>query len=117
MKKMRSLKRNQSLVYYAEYGGKVPIYDENGFPTGDEEVIYSDPKPLWVHVTAAQGNAYSSIFGTAVDYTKKLGPVEEDLDIDENTILWVDTSDTTADYDYIVTRVAKGLNATHYAIK
>ena len=115
---MRSLKRNQSLVYYAEYGGDAPILDEEGYDTGEKEPIYGTPKPLWIHVSAAKGNAYTSIFGSVVDYTKVLGPADDmTLPVDEQSIFWIDTSDTSGDHDYIVKRVAKGLNAIHYAVQ
>lgn len=115
---VRSLKRNQSLVYYAEYGGEIPILDEDGYDTGEKEPIYDTPKPLRIHVSAAKGNAYTSIFGSVVDYTKVLGPADDmTLPINEQTVFWIDTSDTSAPHDYIVKRVAKGLNAIHYAVQ
>ena len=115
---VRSLKRNQSLVYYAEYGGEVPILDSEGYDTGEKEPIYDTPKTLWIHVSAAKGNVYTSMFGDVVDYTKILGPADDmTLPINEKTIFWIDTSDTTGDHDYIVKRVAKGLNAIHYAVQ
>lgn len=113
---MRSLKRNQRLIHYAEYGGKVPVLDEDGYETGEEEPIFGDPKPLWINVSAAKGNAYTSIFGDVADYTHVLGPADPGVPIDEQSAIWIDAN-TDEQPDYRVTRIAKGLNATHYAVK
>ena len=45
--------------------------------------------------------------------------ITDDMDcpIDERSILWIDSLDTSQPHDYIVRKVAKGLNSIMYAVR
>ena len=49
---MRLLRRNKQTIYYALYEGKKPLTDEYGNPTGEYEVLYSEPVLLKINVSA-----------------------------------------------------------------
>ena len=45
--------------------------------------------------------------------------ITDDMDcpIEESSILWIDNLDTEKPHDYIVRKVAKGLNSIMYAVR
>lgn len=113
---MRSLKRNQSVVYYKEYGGKVPIFDDEGNETNESEPIYGSVKTLYAHKSKPNGEVHREIFGTIEGYDVVLGPIDDlTLPIDEHTIFWVDNLD--GEHDYVVKYVHRGLNQLFIAVK
>ena len=105
---MRSLKRNQKHVYFAEYGGMAPILDDEGYSTGEKEPIYGKPKQIRITVSPPKGSVYSQPFGDLVDYTSVL-TTTDNLPVDEQTVWWVD-ADPREQHDYVTKRVAKSLN-------
>lgn len=119
---MRSLERNKRLIHYALYTGKTPVVDEYGNLTGDYEPTYASPEKLRISVSAAKGKYSTMQFGGLEMYDKVMVTSDMDCPISETTILWVDKSPLDSKgkvnaYDYVVTRVAKGLNSISYAIK
>lgn len=113
---MRNLLRNCQKVYYSLYEGKEMNVDENGNKTGTYAPKYSEIYSCELSVSPAQGTSDIRDFGEFSDYDKTLSTTEE-LPIDELTRMWIDEVDTTKPHDYIVKKVAKGLNQYKYAIK
>lgn len=114
---MRLLERNLSPFAYALYLGKQPIVDENGFETGEYEVTYSDPVTIKANISPARGEASTRQFGDSENYDKVIVTDNVALPIDINSILWVDSLDTSKPHDYIVRKVAKSLNSVSYAVQ
>lgn len=120
---MRLLKRNQIPFWYCLYKGKQPIYDADGYDTGETALTYAEPVKVKAHITAASGDVTYEQFGIGVVYDKVVQLDGTDWDIDEQTVLFVD-KDPPATFDaqnvpcdYTVTRVSKSLNFTSLAIK
>lgn len=113
---MRTLERNKQTIYYALYEGKEPLTDEYGNPTGEYEVLYSEPVLLKINVSAARGEYETRLFGDMENYDKVLVTDDLSLPITEASILWIDSLDTTKPHDYIVKKVAKSLNTISYAV-
>ncbi|MFV0552929.1 MAG: hypothetical protein ACK5L6_13565 [Anaerorhabdus sp.] len=113
---MRTLKRNQLPFHYALYEGKQPITDEWGNQTGEYEIIHSTPVKAFANISPAIGESESRQFGENLSYDKVI-VFAENLPIDEFSILWVDTDDTSQAHDYVVKKVAKSLNSTSIAIE
>ena len=111
---MRDLKKNQIEIWYSLYQGKEPIL-KDGFETGQSKEIYTDPVSIKVSVAPATGTSEAELFGASVKYDRVLSTVM-DLPIDEYTRLWVETTPDDGKHDYIVKRVAKGLNQNLWAI-
>lgn len=101
-------------VYYALLTGIEEVKDDNGYFTGEKKPIYGKPQKIKISVSPNRGNDYVDAFGTNTQYDRVM-VTHKDLPIDEKTVLWIDNP-ITADYDYIVTRKAKSLNYTSYAI-
>lgn len=120
---MRCLTRNKRKFYYASYIGETEITDEYGNVTGEYRVSYSDPIKSFGNISAAQGEMQNRQFGESESYDKVIVLGDSDTPIDEYSILWVDTlphlnEDGTTDtpHDYVVKKVARGLNGVSIAI-
>lgn len=120
---MRTLLRNKTRFYYASYIGETEITDEHGNVTGEYEVSYSKPIETFGNISAAQGEMQNRQFGESERYDKVIVLDDRDASINEHSILWVDTlphlnedGSTDTPYDYVVRRVARGLNGVSIAI-
>lgn len=114
---MRSLLRNKVKFTYKNYLGKEYLVDDEGFNTGETVLTFSNPIEVWANISPATGITNTEIFGNLTDYDKVIVTTDIWLDIDENSILWLDTDygpDTP--HDYIVKRVSKGLNGIAIAV-
>lgn len=122
---MRSLRRNKQHLYYATYDKKIPVTDENGDFTGDEETGYSVPVSFYANISPAKGSIQEEVFGKNLDYSRTVVTCDMTLPIDEFSRIWIDTkpvlkADGTTDgdsADYSVVQVARGLNSVSYALK
>lgn len=120
---MKMMNRNKSDFYYSLYKGKNPITDEYGNRTGEYEILRENPQKYSANISAAKGEISTRQFGENESYDKVIVMDDKAPNIDEYTVLWVDTlpeikSDSTTDtpYDYIVKKVAKSLNSVSIAI-
>ena len=120
---MRCMIRNLRVFYYSVYKDKNEITDEYGNKTGEYEVIYSEPIKCKGNISSAQGEMQSRQFGDSESYDKVIVLDNVNIQINEHSILWVDTlpiikEDGTTDtsHDYIVKKVARSLNSVSIAI-
>lgn len=120
---MRNLKKNETKLWYSNYGKGNPILDENGDETGDYDSGYGSPVSFFATLSASKGNAYADVFGTNLDYTRTLSTVQK-LPIKEESLIWVSEpvmkADGTVDEesaDYTVAGIADGLNGIVVALK
>ena len=75
---MRTLKRNQRKIYYATLIKGEPVTDAWGNETGEYNMVYSDPSPIRINVSAAQGRLETRQFGQMENYDRTL--ITDDLD-------------------------------------
>ena len=118
---MRLMRRNLSLIHYCLYEGKASLLDEDGYETGEDQLIYQPPVKLLCSVSPATGYAQVNMFGNLESYDKVLITDDMSCPIDENTVLFVDKKPEfhargVPVFDYRVRRVAKSLNCISYAI-
>lgn len=120
---MRILNRNKVTFYYALYEGRASIKDEWGNETGEYKTQYSKPQTYKANVSSAKGEISTRQFGETETYDKVITMDIDAPDIDEYSILWVDSmpvldedGNTTTPHDYIVRKVAKSLNVITLAI-
>lgn len=114
---MRLLDRNKRDFYYALYTGYGMLKDNQNNFTGERGAIYSPPVLCSGNITPAKGNAYTALFGIALDYDRVIQLEGNAWDIDEQSVLWIDETDTEKPYDYKVLRKAVSLNHTTLAVK
>ena len=102
--------RNKRPVTYKNYVSTEYVTDTSGNKTGRKEVVYSDPKIMYVSVSTPTGNAVLEMFGTNENYDKVI-VADGRLDISENSILWVDVSyDTDVPFDYTISKIVRNHN-------
>lgn len=115
---MKTQKRNQTTIYYANYVSQddVTVLDEYGNPlkTGEQAITYTEPESIDLVVSPATGRTAEEMFGDLQGYDRIL-VTESGCEIDENSILWIEAS-INDPHDYIVKKVARSLNFVMYAI-
>lgn len=128
---MRCMNRNKVRFFYALYEGREFITDEYGNVTGEYEVKYGSPMEYYANISAAMGETQTRQFGESVSYDKIIVMDNDAPPIDEYSVLWIDSvpqlnedgslalnsqEETITPYDYIVKKVAKGLNSVSIAV-
>ena len=120
---MRCMVRNQSKFYYALYIDSTETIDEYGNSTGEYEVSHGNPIKAFGNVSSARGETQVRQFGESESYDKVIVLDNPNIPINEYSILWVDThphlnddGTTETPHDYVVKRVARGLNSLSIAI-
>ena len=128
---MRTLKRNQTPIWYAQYQRQVELTDADGNYTGEQVAIYGPPSMMMANVSPTTGQSYAESFGYLKDYDRVIMTDWMECPIDENTVLWYDkepetipapggnpgdTVKSSTGFNYIVRRVAKSLNSIAIAI-
>lgn len=120
---MKCLERNKQTFYYSLYESKEAIKDEYGNVTGEYEIIRGNPQMARANISAAKGEVDSNQFGENLAYDRVVIMEDADTDIDEYTVMWVDTMPTLDEsgatdtpYDYIVKKVARSINSVSIAI-
>ena len=114
---MRTQVINRTPFYYALYSGKTAKTDEEGFYTGEDDPEYGEPVLYRRgNISPATGMSNTEQFGNLENYDKVIVTSDMSCPIDENTVLWIDETDTSKPHDYIVKRVAKSINGISIAV-
>ena len=120
---MRTLHRNKTRIFYANYRDKIPLRDEYGNLTGEYKISYDTPVEVKANVSAARGEATTRQFGDDESYDRVIVLDDPRLPIAATSILWIDTLPEIADdgstntpHDYIVKQVAVSLNSVSIAV-
>jgi hypothetical protein len=115
---MKTLKRNQTTIYYANYieADDLTVTDEYGNPlkSGEKGASYSEPTAIDLVVSPASGRTMEEMFGDLSNYDRVL-MTEKGCEINEHSRLWIDVP-ITEPHDYIVKRAARSLNFVAYAV-
>ena len=120
---MRTLERNKTRIYYANFRTKNPIRDEYGNLTGEYDIVYDNPVEIKANVSAARGESTTRQFGEDEGYDRVIVMDDPNAPITVSSILWIDTlpvinadGSTDTPYDYIVKQVAPSLNSVSIAV-
>lgn len=109
---MRCLARNRRKIYYALCTG----YSEND--DHEEQPVYGAPQELQIRVGRGTGGVYNDAFGKRITRERKLVTTQTDLPIDENTVFWIDTDDTSKPHDHVMAAPPSvGLTEVVYHLK
>lgn len=128
---MRTLRRNQTKLYYSLYNGKTPVYQQddegNKYETGDFEYTYAAPIEFQGNIaTSGNGDAYMAEYGLDLsDYNATLVVGKDVLPLVEGSLIWQNTPPTVDDRgyavkesaDYTVIKVSKGLDSDKFVLK
>ena len=120
---MRTLARNKTRIFYANYRDKIPLEDEYGNLTGEYEVTRENPVAVMANISAARGESTTRQFGEDVRYDRIIVLDDPAFPIAETSVLWIDTppeiakdGTTKTPHDYIVKQVAPSLNSVSIAV-
>lgn len=120
---MRTLRRNKTEFWYANYLGKEEIL-KDGKRTGQFKVKYSNPIKTAENISAARGSSDDALFGIQTDYDRTITSCSKDFDLSESSVLWVEKrpeididGSTDTPWDYVVVKVARSINSVTAAIR
>lgn len=103
--------RNKRQIAYKNYVRTDYDVDSNNRKTGNKTVVYSSAKFMYGTVSTPTGNAVLEMFGTNENYDKVVVVDMPDIDISENSVLWLDREMVTGnEFDYVVRRVIRNHN-------
>lgn len=112
--------RNTKPIFYALYGDKIPVLDEDGYETGDYTVGYATPVQIDANVVSKHSTVAREYFGEQFEYHKVI-LVEKDVPIKEDTAIWIDTDnpieDSSIKHNYQVAGIADSLHYNAIAVK
>lgn len=108
---MRSLMRNRRAVVYKNYVRTEYEEDSSGRKTGHRITVYGEAQTVYGTVSAPTGSASLQMFGTDENYSKTLVLDKSDIEITENSVMWVDKPYVEGEaHDYIVRKVVRNHN-------
>ena len=120
---MRTLTRNKTRIFYANYRSKIPIRDDYGNLTGEYDIVYDNPVEIKANVSAARGESTTRQFGEDEGYDRVIVMDDPMTPINASSVFWIDTApeinedgSTDTPYDYIVKQVAPSLNSVSIAV-
>lgn len=103
--------RNKRPIYYKNYVSTEYKEDSQGRKTGKRKVTYTDLKTVYGTVSTPTGNAILEMFGTDESYDKVVVLDMPSIDINENSILWLDVKyGEDVAHDYVVKRIVRNHN-------
>lgn len=130
---MQTMKINKQPFYYATYMGKQVTVDEYGNETGEYKLFYNPPILSEANISAGKGEVEIKAFGESLDYDKVIVMGKRaGMMIQESTRLWIDTlpavdehgeiitnddGEVETPHDYIVKKIATGINMKQIAIR
>ena len=109
------LERLKSTLYWQNFAGYVDKTDEYGNILGTVPE-YGETQMARVNISAAKGAAEQEMFGALVAYDRTIA-FKHTLDINENSIVWLDGAKPPQPYNYIVKRKSVSNNYTVLALQ
>lgn len=91
------VKREKRLTMSGEYLGEYPVYGETQY--------------IRANISVVTGGAEQELFGNLLEYDRII-KVRYDVDIDENSLVWLDGIEPPAAHNYIVKKKAVSGNYT-----
>lgn len=105
------------MVFYKLYEGCEDIKDRYGNLTGTKLPIYGTLKNAMLCISPSNGTYEVEQFGSLKNYDRVMTTSDTTLDINEDSILWIDNQDTSKPHDYIVKKRALWKNSILFAIQ
>ena len=131
--------RNDTDFWYCQYDPttEYKVLDSYGNETGEIVPAYGAAVPAYANISPAVGVAQTELFGALESYDKVIVTRDMECPITEQSVLFIDkqpewvniptyaiANNTVANvtyqvpaYDYIVKRVARGLDSISYAVR
>lgn len=114
---MRTLEINKIDIWYVNPSEKVDVIDDDGYFTGETNIIFGEPKSTRLMLYPASGDIVERLFGT--DTSIDMIATSTNLVLEEGTLLFlsepIDNFEET--YDYKLSKILKSLNNYQYGLK
>lgn len=109
------LERLKQTLYWQNFDGYKDEYDLAGnilgtFPS------YGETKSARAHISAAKGAAEQEMFGNLLEYDRTVA-VKFQIDMNENSVVWLDGAKPPEPHNYIVVRKSQSGNYIVLALK
>ncbi len=114
---MRTLRRNQELLWVVDPVGKIPKLDRDGYPTGEFTVEYSTPKQIRLALYPSLGDVVRKMFGEDMDIAYLSLADSEILTKDSLLFYTKPTEKFDTTYDLKVKVIKKSLNHWNYGLE
>ena len=113
---MRTLKLNQTKLWYVEALGEVDVVDSEGNYTGEKDITYTAPKVIHLHLYPASGDIIDKSFGRDVELDMV---TNSNVELNQTSLFFLDEPvDNFANtYTYKITAINKSLNTYQYGLK
>lgn len=112
---MRTLKKNQQVLYYANPIEMTEICDGE-YRTGEYTVVYGEPVRAKMNISPEHGVFEMTQYGSQPKITRTLIPDRVDVSITAQTVFWIDIP-PTENHNYVVESMPKSLNSLKITVK
>lgn len=109
------LERAKRTLYWQNFMGFVDEYDSEGQFIGTFSK-YSETQTARASISAAKGAAEQEMFGNLLEYDRTVA-TKFPLDMNENSLVWLDGEKPPDPHNYIVARKSQSGNYTVFALK
>ena len=105
---MRMNNRNKQTLWYAPYLQTSVSTDSEGFENGTY-AVYGEAMKLEANISPARGAVVAQQFGDDDQYDNVIAIEDQDIPIDEHTVIWIGANPQTEPWTHIVRKVARSL--------
>ena len=109
------LDRLKHTFYWQNFSGYEDKYDEYGQFRG-KFPKYGETLSARANISAARGTAEQEMFGNLLEYDRVIA-VRFPIDMDENSLVWLDGAKPPNPHNYIVVRRSQSGNYTVFALR
>lgn len=110
------LERLKKRFYWKNFVGKEDVFDDNGLFQRSVPK-YSDAFEARANISSNKGTAEAETFGALLEYDRLIVSEDVTIDMNENSIVWLDGVQPPAPYNYIVVRKSVSNNYVVFALK
>lgn len=110
------LDRLKARFYWKNFVELEEKYKENGLFDGFTP-SYSEVFSARANISANKGTAETEMFGNLLEYDRTIVARGDEIDMDENSIVWLDGAIPPDPHNYIVVRKSVSGNYTVFALK
>lgn len=110
-----TLDRRKQTFYWQNFLKFEDKFDENGQFLGTFPK-YGETQSARANVSAAKGAAEQEMFGNLLEYDRTIA-VKFPIDLNENSLVWLDGAKPPDPHNYIVARKSQSGNYTVFALK
>ena len=109
------IERLKKRLYWRNFVGMKDAYEGDKFKGSFPQ--YSELFSARMNISANRGSAEAEAFGTLLEYDRVAVTRDVNVDMNENSIVWLDDANTEGAHNYIVLRRSVSGNYAVFALK